>query len=335
MVQVVLLAAAVVTVGACAAPEGPRMEADKTESPKSPPVASEEAIVFGRVELVRGGKEAKVGRITIFGMGTAALVLPEAASTALVLHMDEQGWFAWKLKPGSYSLLGFMSQAGNKTWFERVDAHFDVVNDDTTAYIGHINLAMNGPRHSVSIRDSEAEAREEMRKRYGDAVSPVKRLLQRRGKLGTYVGVRSVCDKEWGLQCTRELQGVTPIHPALTRGLHGTTFGRIDSVFPTLKWQRAPTPGVSYDVAVWEAASYRLPSQTKADYTPGHLAVYEENLVTTELTLKPLKPKTKYFWSVRGRDGDVVSSWSQAGYFTFLVVAWTSGSGEWFAFETP
>jgi hypothetical protein len=335
MLKAVLLAATAVTVSACAAP-GPRTEAGKAESPKSAPIASEEAIVFGKLELVRDSKETKVGRISIFGMGTAALVLPEAASTALVLHMDEQGWFAWNLKPGSYRLLGFVSQAGNKTWFERVDARFDAVNDDTAVYVGHINLEINGPRHSVSIRDSETEAREEMRKRYGDTVSPAKRLLQRGGKLGTYVGVRSVCDKEWGLQCTRELQGVTPIHPALTRGIHGTTFGRIDGASPTLKWQRAAALGVSYDVAVWEAASYRLPSQTMSDYIPGHLALYEENLVAPELTLtKPLKPKTRYFWSVRARDGDVVSSWSRAGYFTFLVVAWTSGSGEWFAFETP
>ena len=94
--------------------------------------------------------------------------------------------------------------------------------------------------------------------------------------------------------------------------------------------------GVSYDVAIWEAAAYRVPSKLVSNYIPGPLALYEENLVAPELALaKPLKPKTKYFWSVRFRDGDSVSSWSRAGHFTFMLVAWTSGSGQWFAFETP
>ena len=112
-------------------------------------------------------------------------------------------------------------------------------------------------------------------------------------------------------------------------GIHGTTFGRVDSVSPTLKWQVAETPGVTYDVAMWEAAAYRLPSKLSADYTLGQLAFYEENLDAAELTLtKPLKSKTRYFWSVRARHGDVVSFWSRAGHFNFLVLAWTSGSGE-------
>jgi hypothetical protein len=72
------------------------------------------------------------------------------------------------------------------------------------------------------------------------------------------------------------------------------------------------------------------------DYTPGQLALYQENLAAPELALiQPLKPKTRYYWSVRARDRDVVSSWSRAGHFNFMVVAWTRGSGEWFAFESP
>lgn len=104
----------------------------------------------------------------------------------------------------------------------------------------------------------------------------------------------------------------------------------------TLKWQAIASPGVSYDVVIWEAAAYRLPSMMSSKYTPGQMALYEENLAAPELTLsKPLKPKTRYFWSVRARDGDVVSSWSSAGHFNFFVVAWNWGSGELFAFETP
>jgi hypothetical protein len=195
-------------------------------------------------------------------------------------------------------------------------------------------LETKGSRTGGDITDSDVA--DEVRKRYGDAAIPQKRLLQRAEKVGTYAKVRSACNKEWGLTCTRELMGVTPIYPKLARGIRGTTFGKADSVLPTLKWQAAETPGVNYDVAIWEAAAYRLPSKLSSDYTPGHLTLYEENLVATELTLTTsLKPKTRYFWSVRARQGDVVSPWSRAGHSTFLVVAWTWGSGEWFGFETP
>jgi len=333
--QIVLVTAGALIVGACAAPGSPAIQADKTETAKPAPLPAADRIVFGRLELVLDGKNAKIGTISTFGVyGIAALVLPEGADTALVLSFDEQGWFAWKVNPGSYSLLGLVSQSGNNIRVTPIDARFNAEDGDTLVYVGHIHAELSGSRFSVGITDPDVA--DEVRKRYGDAATPAKRLLGRADKLGTYARVRSVCDKAWGLPCTRELMGVTPIHPKVARGIRGTTFGRADSVSPTLKWQAAETPGVSYDVAVWEAAAYRLPSKMSADYTVGQLALYEENLVATELSLtKPLKPKTKYFWSVRGRQGDVVSSWSRAGHHTFLVVAWTSGSGEWFAFETP
>jgi hypothetical protein len=333
--QIVLVTAGALIVGACAAPVTPPIQADKTETPKVAALPAAEPTVFGRLELLQDGKHETISAIDTFDVyGIAALVLPEGTDTAQVLSFDQQGWFAWTAKPGTYSLLGLVSQSGNSIRTIPIDARFVVEDGDSLVYIGHIHVESKGSRFGGGITDSDVA--DEVRKRYGDTATPAKRLLQRADKLGTYAKVRSVCDKTWGLPCTHELRGVTPIQPKVARGIHGTTFGRADSVSPALKWQAAGTSGVSYDVAIWEAAAYRLPSKMSADYWPGHLALYEENVVATELTLtKPLKPKTRYFWSVRARQGDVVSSWSRAGHSTFLVVAWTSGSGEWFAFETP
>lgn len=333
--QIVLATVGALIVGACAAPGTPAIQRDKTETAKPAPLPATEPTVFGRLELLLDGKHAKISTISTLDVyGIVALVLPEGADTALALSFDEQGWFAWKLKPGSYSLLGLVSQSGSNIQVIPIDARFVAEDGDTLVYIGDVRVESNGQRYSVGIKDSDVA--DEVRKRYRDAAMPAKRLLQEADKLGTYAKVRTACDKAWGLTCTRELRGVTPIYPKVARGIRGTTFGRADSVSPTLKWQAAQTPGLTYDVAVWEAAAYRLPSKLHADYTPGQLAHYEENLVAAELTLiKPLKPKTRYFWSLRARQGDVVSSWSRAGHSTFLVVAWTWGSGEWFAFETP
>ncbi len=335
-VQIILSTVVAVAIGACAGPGDVRVEGGEESKPRTQSAASGETVVFGKLNLVRDGKEPKIGRITMFGGGgTAALVLPGNAGTALVLDMDEQGWFSWRLRPGAYSLLGFISVEGNKTLFHDIRAQFSVDHNDAAIYIGDINLESSASRYSAGIQDSGSEAFEEIRKRFPGAASPVTRLLQRADKIGTYDRVRSVCDPKWGLHCNRDVHGVTPAHPKLARGIHGTTFGGIDTVAPILKWQPAAL-GVSYDVAIWEAAAYRLPSKLPSDYTPGHLAHYEENVAVPELALtKPLKPKTKYFWSVRCRDENGVSTWSRAGHFAFLLVAWTSGSGEWFAFKTP
>jgi len=333
--QMILVTAGALIVGACAAPGSPPIKADKTEPAKPAALPEAGPIVFGRLELLQDGKPAKISTIGTFDVyGIAALVLPESSDTAQALSFDDQGWFAWKLKPGTYTLLGLVSQSGSNTQVMSINSRFTVEDGDTLVYIGNIHAESKGSRFGGDITDSDIA--DEVRKRYGDATTAQKRLLQRADKLGSYSKVRSACNKEWGLTCTRELMGVTPIYPKVARGIHGTTFGKAHSVSPTLKWQAAETPGVSYDVTIWEAAAYRLPSKMSADYWPGDLALYEENVVATELALtKPLKPKTRYFWSVRARQGDMVSPWSRAGHSTFLVVAWTSGSGEWFGFETP
>jgi len=35
------------------------------------------------------------------------------------------------------------------------------------------------------------------------------------------------------------------------------------------------------------------------------------------------------------RDGDDVSRWSTFSHFTFMIIASSSGFGQWFQFETP
>jgi hypothetical protein len=121
------------------------------------------------------------------------------------------------------------------------------------------------------------------------------------------------------------VEGIEPISPAVTRGIHGSAFTQIGDTAPELSWKPPSMPGVTYDLAIWEAAAYRLPSAMFDNHLPGHLAVYEENVAEPHLRLQaPLKPKTKYYWSIRMRSGDVVSSWSRAGHVAFMVVALTS-----------
>src|SRR5690349_14306255 len=107
--QFIVRVALALIVGACAAPDRVQV---KSEQPPSTPgrPASSAQIVFGKLNLVRDGKRAEIERITTFGRsGMAALVLPEDSDAALTLDLDEQRWFSWPLKPGRYTLLGFIT----------------------------------------------------------------------------------------------------------------------------------------------------------------------------------------------------------------------------------
>ena len=67
------------------------------------------------------------------------------------------------------------------------------------------------------------------------------------------------------------------------------------------------------------------------DWERAKEAYYREGL--TEATHKveiPLKPKTKYLWSIRTRKGDAVSAWS-----TGKIGLTTKHSGWFFGFKTP
>lgn len=311
---------------ACASTGGAPAEEKLDPTPTPEPF---QATLFGKVDLLQGGKPIKATGDTF-----TVLVLPEGANRALALSTDVQGWFAWRLKPGTYTVPGYVyGMGGNLTGY--LNGRFRIAEDDGAVYLGHLTIDVE--RHEVGFRDAAEQAFEEYAKRNPQAAAPSKRLLEPAPRLGAYRGVRSACAEQWGVVCTRNVAGVEPISPVVTRGIKGSTFTRVGDTAPELSWKPSSVPGITYDLAIWEAAGYRLPwAMAGSSYIPGHLAVYEENFAEPHLRVQtPLKPKTKYYWSVRMRNGDVVSSWSRAGHFAFMLVAWTTSSGGWFAFETP
>src|SRR4029077_13278939 len=104
-----------------------------------------------------------------------------------------------------------------------------------------------------------------------------KRLLQPAPRLGAFRAVRSACAEQWGVVCTRNVEGVEPISPAITRGIHGSTFTQVGATSTEFAWKPSSVPGITYDLAIWEAAAYRVPSAMVDQYIPGHAVVYEEN----------------------------------------------------------
>lgn len=313
------------------APADPKLEPSRTSEPVQP-------TLFGKFDLLKKGKPIKVTEMAWLGVNSfTVLVLPEGENRALALITDAQGWFAWRLKAGTYTVPAYVYVGGSATTGTvtgALNGRFRVAEDDGGVYLGHLTIDLERPE--VSFRDAEEEAFREYAKRNPQAAAPSKRLLEPGPRLGVFRAVRSACAEQWGVVCTRNVEGIEPISPAVTRGVHGSTFTRVGDTAPELSWKPSSMPGITYDLAIWEAAAYRLPSAMVDNYIPGHLMVYEENLAEPRLRLRaPLKPKSKYYWSVRMRNGDVVSSWSHAGHVAFMLVALTSSRGGWFAFETP
>lgn len=106
-------------------------------------------------------------------------------------------------------------------------------------------------------------------------------------------------------------------------------FPTIGSLTPEFRWKPCPKQGVSYDFVLYEAATYSFDQMTPL-YMRGRVAAYEEGLVEARWQPDtPLKPDTRYFWSVRMREGDPVSHWSTQSHSTFLLVymSWEAASG--------
>jgi hypothetical protein len=106
---------------------------------------------------------------------------------------------------------------------------------------------------------------------------------------------------------------------------------------PSFEWKPSTAEGVTYDIAIYESlpltAFDSLPGAAKQR---GKLAAYVEGLQEPKFQPgTPLQPNKRYFWSVRLRNGDLVSGWSTSSYFAFFIVGWATGSGDWFGFTTP
>lgn len=320
---------------ACASTGGPPVEQKVATAPApTPPPAT----LFGKFDLRKNGKPFEVTETAWLGVNAfSVLVLPEGENRALALETDAKGWFAWRLKPGTYTMPAFVYIGGSAITGRVVGAlnrQFTVTEGDRGVYLGHLTVDVERP--GVELRDAQEDASAEYAKRNPQAAALSKRLLKPAPRLGSFRTVHSACAEQWGITCSRNAEGIEPISPTVTRGAHRSTFTPVATRSPDLTWKRSAKPGITYDVAIWEAAAYRVPSALVDNYLPGRVVRYEENLAEPQLRLQtPLKPGTKYYWSVRMRDGDAVSSWSRVGQVALMVVAMTSSRGGWFGFETP
>jgi hypothetical protein len=131
--------------------------------------------------------------------------------------------------------------------------------------------------------------------------------------------------------CT-SFRGVKPLYPE--PGNPGLP-SKVDSLQPTFRWEPSSDAGVTYDFIVYECL--KVSNWLKGTKrSVGREIYYRQGLNSTEHKIEePLKPDSEYFWSIRTRQGEKVSSWSLYDYTLFLGMGYTKATNQPFLFKTP
>jgi len=130
--------------------------------------------------------------------------------------------------------------------------------------------------------------------------------------------------------------GVTVISPKVGDPRNPT---KAESLQPILQWKASSQTDGTYDVTIYEGIVIattldELRGQVKR--AVGKMVYYREGIKETNHKVEePLKPNHEYYWSVRVRQGDQVSQWSQYDYFLFAGVGYVKGEHLTFSFKTP
>jgi hypothetical protein len=290
-------------------------------------------VVFGNVKVYKDGKLQKWG-IKFTGSDYFYLtILPPNTNEAITYKLDEDGVFYWTLLPGEYTLLGYywLDHQAQRTGY--IGAKFKVLETGGDVYLGTIefrgNVAFLVPQFLDKYDEISKLYDTRFPARKGKAI---KQLFEQPQPVGTFSSFRDVCHNEWGIQCDKRFRGVTPLSPVVS----SSGFPLVSDFKPKFRWKPSVEKDISYDLILYEAAAYAVSGAITPSYMKGRVVAYEEDLKESYwIPKRPLKPDTRYFWSVRLRDGKTVSQWSTHSHFTFLIVAMSSGYGQWFQFKTP
>ena len=295
-------------------------------------LAPDTRIAFGSAEVWVDGKQETWGTKWTGHNNFYLIVLPANSNEAFSYKLDDDGVFYWALGPGEYTILGYNWQHLQATKSGRIGRSFVVPESGGDVYLGTFKFAGNEFILVPTFEDRFDQIAE-----LYDAKFPsrrgttVKKLLDPARQVGSFANIRGPCHEAWQIECDKRFDGITPISPDVSQ----SGFPEESSLTPEFRWKGCSRKDVSYDLIVYEAATYSIGGALIPLYMRGHVVVYEEGLTEPRWpTAAPFKPDTRYIWSVRLREGDTVSAWSTQGHSTFLLVYASSGWGQWFQFKT-
>lgn len=295
-------------------------------------LSTEQAIVFGKVNVIVDGKHIKM---TTSGFKSYLTIEFRQKGSSIIMEykVDETGYFFWTLAPGEYEVLGTYGFSAEVGWFDMmvplaqpVWIPFTVQSEVESLYLGDLTIELSKSRHVVQrLKDNYSQAIKEFNRRYpGTQTKPQNKVTTLQPlNPGNYTKVTHLCSGSWGKYCSSS-------HGSLEDVV-------VESTDPILRWAPSPMLDVTYDVAIYEAydSTWRKINfdllTGKKRWRRGRLLLYAQDL--TAPTFKPdvlLQPNTTYVWSVRLRRGDAVSTWSQVKntlvhpttFWFFMIEQW-------------
>lgn len=295
-------------------------------------LSEDTSMVFGSIEVYDDGEKQEWGT-RFFGHDHFYLtILPPDSSEAISYKLAKDGTFFWSLPPGEYTLLGYVWDTDIGQRSGRIGTDFNVPEPGADAYIGTIVFRGNMVFLVPDFEDRFEEVAALYRARFpGRQGAAVKQLVEAPLPVGNVTAYRGPCHDAWNVDCGKRFQGVTPVSPEVSQ----SGFPLASSLTPEFRWKGCPRADVHYDLIVYEAAAYAFGGRNVPSYMRGRVVAYVEDLDEPRWQPEmPLKPDTRYIWSVRMRENGTVSGWSTQSHSTFLLVYMSSGFGQWFQFKT-
>jgi hypothetical protein len=292
-----------------------------------------QSVAFGRVEVISDGKpidnlQGMSGDVT----GAGLVILRPGRSEAEYIPLAGSGEFFWQVGPGEYTVMSFQFLGGGSRKNLEVGAKFTVPAEPSSVYVGNLVVLLRGAQYSVGTIDRyEALAARLDVEQPGHPPLGEPDIMAFQPPLGRFTQVIGPCAERWQVTCEDYHFGVTPVSPKHQRGKDTM----VSSLTPTFQWQGSPRPDVHYDLVVRRSLTCSG-AVLFSEALPGDVVLYKEDIAETSYTPEePLPAGTSYIWSVRFREGDVVSAWSSTGHFTFFIIGFSSSHGDWFRFCTP
>jgi hypothetical protein len=296
-------------------------------------VESAGGIAFGSVEVYMDGDLQKWGVKFTGSKYFYLTILPPDSNEAITYKVARDGKFYWTLPPGEYLLLGYHWQDMQTQRSGRIGATFSVPAGGADVYLGAMVFRCTELFLVPAYEDRFEAAKTSFAAKFPDRQREmVRQLIEPARSPGEFSAFRGQCHEDWGIECTDRFKGVTPSAPEVSQ----SGFPDAGSLQPEFRWKPSSKPGVSYDLIIYDAAAYTVGGAMIPMYMKGREVAYVQDLKAASWRPpEPLAPDTRYFWSVRLREGETVSGWSTQGHFTFLIVAMSAGHGQWFQFMTP
>lgn len=289
-------------------------------------------LVYGSAEIYVDGEKLDLGFTWSGENHFYLMILPPGSNVATTYEVTDESTFFWALPPGEYLLLGYHWQQAGSAQSGDIRASFTVPDIGSDAYIGSLEFRGNKYSMNPQLFDRFEQVTASHDARFANRKgTTIKSLMQPPERPGTYSAMLPACHASFEIECGKRFLGVTPIAPDVTN----SGFPAVRTLQPEFAWKGSANADIHYDFILYEAATYTI-NQVTDFYARGRLAAYAEDIAATRWRPdNPLQANTRYFWSVRSRNGEIVSSWSTQSYFTFAIVAWSSGYGQWFQFQTP